>query len=159
MKHRKGKWKAAKPAAANARRELPLFVEEYFSEGRKAASKDVSAAELHQFRLLTKHLRYTLELFRGLYGPAMDAYLARLRKVQTVLGDLNDYAATASLVAEMPEAAQEDTRRLLAALAQKERRKRREFARLWKREFDAPGEQRRWTIYLSRYARERGAGV
>lgn len=156
--HRKGKWEVEQTAAGNARRELPLFVAEYFSEGRKVAAGHPSAAKLHGFRLLTKHLRYTLELFSGLYGPAMNGYLSRLRKVQTVLGELNDYAATAALMDGSTFADHEDTKRLLESLEAKERHKRAEFTHLW-REFDKAGEQRRWEAYLARYARDRGGVV
>lgn len=154
MKHRKGKWIADGPAAENARRELPRFAAEYFKAGRKLAATHPSAEKLHAFRLLTKHLRYTLEIFRPLYGPALNQRLAELRKVQTVLGELNDYAATRDLMDASPEQGHPGTRRLREWLDHQEKHKRREFAELWTTGFDRPGQQARWEAYLRRYGRE-----
>lgn len=159
MKHRRGKWIADAPAAENARRELARFAAEYFKAGRKLASRHPSAGKLHAFRLLTKHLRYTLEVFRPLYGPALNQRLADLRKVQTVLGELNDYAATRALMDASPEASHPETLRLRQWLDQQEKHKRREFTELWTNGFDAPGQQARWETYLQRYGRERPGNV
>ncbi len=158
MKHRKAKWIAEAPVAENARRELPLLVEEYFAAGRKLAARRSSAARMHEFRLLTKHLRYTLEVFRPAYGPAMERYLGQLKKVQTVLGELNDYAATRDLMEASPDARHPDTRVLLHALAGREEEKRKEFAAIWT-EFDADGQQSRWERYLRTYGRHPKAEV
>ena len=49
--------------------------------------------ELHGFRLETKRFRYTLELFRPLYGPNLDRYLKALRELQGALGKVSDYQA------------------------------------------------------------------
>ena len=54
---------------AVARRELPRLAEAFFREGRRAASQEASAKQLHKFRLAAKRFRYTLELFAELYGP------------------------------------------------------------------------------------------
>jgi CHAD domain-containing protein len=152
MKHRRGEWIADAPAES-AREELCRFAEEYFEAGRKLLAKRPSASRLHEFRLLTKHLRYTLEVFRPLYGPAMDGYLTRLRKVQTVLGELNDYAVTSELLRTGPDRRHADVQILQTYLAGQEEQRRKEFAQLWTEKFDAPGESARWLAYLRRYAR------
>lgn len=148
MKHREGNWVADGPAAENARRELCLYAEEYFSAGRKVARKGVSAERLHEFRLATKHFRYLLEMFQPLYGKRIDDLVKALRQVQTVLGELNDCSATAELLAE--QAGVEDVRKLFQFLEDESRKKRREFRHLWKDQFDGPGEQERWQAVLER---------
>ncbi|MDX1980694.1 MAG: CHAD domain-containing protein [Bryobacteraceae bacterium] len=153
MKHRKCKWPADAPVV-EARHELALLAEDYFMAGRELASKRASAGRLHAFRLLTKHLRYTLEVFRPLYGPAMDGRLAQLRKVQTVLGELNDYAVTRELMRASEDRPHPGTRTLLEYLDEQEERRRKDFAELWKQRFDAPGEFNRWILYLRRYAHD-----
>lgn len=152
VKFRKGNWRPLEDAADNARRELPLFAEEYWRLGRKANRKGVSAEKLHQFRLATKHWRYLLELFRPLYGPRLEVLLKRLRQVQTILGDLNDYACARRLAESEPWAGTEDSRLLLQYVSAQERKKRREFCRLWADAFDAPGAEQQWIRYLRRYA-------
>jgi len=157
MKHRKGKWKAKEPVDTNARRELPLFVGEYFAEGRKAVKRGSSAETLHGFRLSTKHLRYLLELFRPLYGPRMDTQLEQLKHVQTLLGDLNDYAVTREMLADGPDGGHPDTRQLLRHLGKQERARKAEFRKYWAEEFDGEKQEAQWMQYLSRVAGKKGA--
>jgi CHAD domain-containing protein len=157
MKHRKGKWKAKEPVETSARRELPLFAEEYFAEGRKAVKRGSSAETLHGFRLSTKHLRYLMELFRPLYGPRMDTLLEQLKHVQTLLGELNDYAVTREMLADGADAGHPDTRQLLRHLTKQERTKKTEFRKYWAEEFDGDRQEEQWMQYLSRVAGKKGA--
>lgn len=154
MKLRKPDWLPEESAAGNARRELPALAAAYFGAGRKLAHGDPSEAKLHQFRLTTKHFRYALEAFRPLYGPALEVRLGQLRKVQTVLGELNDHAATRALLEASPEANHPETTKLLSALQSKADHKRAEFRRLWNHTFDAPGQQKLWERYFRNYAHE-----
>ena len=48
---------------------------------------------MHAFRLKTKRLRYTLELFRACYGPSFEQRIEALKEMQTLLGEINDCAA------------------------------------------------------------------
>src|ERR1017187_9741219 len=64
-------WDGSESPGANARRCLPGLVASYYQEGRKAAAGDASTETLHEFRLRTKRLRYTIELFRSCYGPGL----------------------------------------------------------------------------------------
>ncbi len=108
-----------------------------------------SAAAMHPFRLETKALRYTLELFRPCFGPGLEGFLLSLRRIQDSLGALNDYATTRDLIAaRLPKHAphREKMDRLLTARA---RRKSVEFRRYWRQTFDKPGEDRRWMNYIS----------
>ena len=137
------KWNAGRSAARNAAEVLPRLVAEYFKRGKKLIGSSPSLAAIHKFRILTKRLRYTLELFQPCYGPSLDRRLGTLRDMQQCLGDLNDCAMIRERV--------KDTA-LRAELDRRIERKRLEFLALWKR-FDAPGSERRWTDYLSRFAR------
>lgn len=47
-------------------------------------------AQHHEMRLVTKELRYTMELFRPAYEGDLDAPLAATKKLQDMLGDLHD---------------------------------------------------------------------
>src|SRR5207253_5349251 len=92
-------WSPQAGAAANARRELPRLVEEYFARVRELlANTDPAPPELHQARLDCKRLRYTLELFRPCYGRALEQRLDALRKLQQLLGEVNDTAAAGKLL-------------------------------------------------------------
>jgi len=156
VKRRQGKWVADAPAAENAQRELPLFAKAYFELGRKAARKQVSAEKLHEFRLATKHFRYLLELFRPIYGPRLDSYVDQLRKVQTLLGDLNDFAVTREMVELGPEAGTAEAVRAIEFLSKKEDKKRAEFRDYWKNEMDAEGRESLWKNYLGKQAAKKG---
>ena len=145
-------------AGANARRELPALVKEYFAWMRAFLARDPPPAELHRARLKTKRLRYTLELFRPCYGPGLDTRLAALRPLQQVLGDLNDAVASGELLAKSmpasPERAQVERflEERAAALAQR-------FRKDWSEGFDAPGQELWWCVYLARNARARKGAV
>lgn len=135
---------------ASAQRELPLFAAEYFASGRKAARKRVTPEGLHEFRLSTKHFRYLLELFSPLYGEGIDMLLDQLRAVQTLLGDLNDYAVTESMVRPKNSRDSAETALLLDFLAAQNKKKRTEFRKYWKESFDSEGAEARWIAYLTR---------
>ncbi|MDP2653058.1 MAG: CHAD domain-containing protein [Candidatus Omnitrophota bacterium] len=46
--------------------------------------------QLHRTRIAAKHLRYTLEAFRPLYGRRADPFIGSALKIQRVLGGLHD---------------------------------------------------------------------
>ena len=145
-------WNAKATAAANARRELPGLVSRYFAEVRGALAKQPSPAELHQLRLATKRLRYTLELFRPCYGPGLETRISTLRDLQQILGEINDAAATGRLLANsMPASAQRT--RAVKLLENRAAEKAVQFHRHWQEVFDAAGRERWWTVYLERQAR------
>jgi CHAD domain-containing protein len=148
MKGRDFDWQPLGPATVNARRELPKLVASYFAAGRQLNRRSAATA-LHEFRLRTKHLRYTLELFIPLYGPGFQSRIDRLRPIQNALGERNDCEVFLSdFKAKAPAAARAFVKKRAAG-------KHREFLRYWREEFDADGEERKWTQYLTRYARIR----
>ena len=143
-------WDDSSTASANARARLPAMLQAYFEEGRKLTGAEFTNARMHRFRLETKGLRYTLELFRACYGPGLGLYLTALRKIQDCLGAINDYETSKALIADrLPRAAPERIKmeRVLTARA---KRKALEFHRYWQQTFDKPGAMRRWLKYFSR---------
>lgn len=147
------KWDESSGAAHNARQHLPALVAAYFARGREAMGGQAKASELHALRLLTKRLRYTLELFRPCYGPGLRARLSALRQLQQYLGELNDCAAAGRVLAGYVKKNSVQKRRLDQFLAQQGLEKIAEFQRIWTQEFDAPGKEQWWTRYLARHTR------
>jgi CHAD domain-containing protein len=131
---------ASKSAAENARIVLPKMARRYFEAGRKAIDGKRPPDELHAFRLKTKRLRYTLELFSPLYGPSMDRYLKALRELQGALGKVSDYQAIQRVLA--------GDRDLEKRLEHALKGKLKELRHIW-RAFDAPGQLKRWRAYLA----------
>src|SRR5271154_7497990 len=97
------KLKPSQSAEENARVVLPKMARKYFEAGRKAIEGKRPPDELHGFRLETKRFRYTLELFRPLYGPQMDRYLKALRELQGALGKVSDYQAIQRVLSDDDE--------------------------------------------------------
>jgi CHAD domain-containing protein len=58
------------------------------------------AEQMHQLRIECKKLRYAAEFF-GPIIPGLDAYLKHLKKLQDVLGTLNDVSVTCCLLKEL----------------------------------------------------------
>jgi CHAD domain-containing protein len=144
------KWDESATAARNARRNLPPLVEEYFAEGRAALAGKHSPAAFHRLRLYTKRLRYTLELFRPCYGPGLDRRLASLRRVQQLLGELNDCAAAGRTIDGLLPPRSPQRLRLHRFLDARARRNLAEFRQYWTAQLDAAGQEQAWRAYLSR---------
>lgn len=143
-------WDEAAGVAQSAHRRLPGLAEAYFRQGRKLTGAPASPQALHRFRLQTKRLRYTLELFRACYGPGLDTRLAGLRQIQQYLGEINDCAVTGQLLAgQLPPNAPLRARmeRFLRARAIQ---KICQFNRFWREVFDRSGEAERAVNYLAR---------
>ena len=133
------KLKPSNTAADNARALLPKRVAKYFRKGRVASNGKRTPAQLHQFRIATKRFRYTLEIFRPVYGASLDPYLNSLHDLQDTLGELSDYRSIGELLAgdkELQSKLQEATARDL-----------KKFHDQWK-QLDAPGRLQKWQEYL-----------
>ena len=146
-------WNARLGAAANARRQLPRLAAEFFSQVSAALAGEPDAEQLHRVRLAAKHIRYTLELFRPCYGPALEERIGRLRELQQVLGEINDCAVTRRLVMNgaRPSPQRAKAGKFLAArLGQKTT----ELRQKWAEGLGNAAEQQRWIQYLSTSARE-----
>jgi CHAD domain-containing protein len=128
------------------------MLRDYFETGRKLMAEESSAKALHQFRLDTKRARYTLELFRPLYGPGLETPLAGLRRIQDYLGAISDCDTTKETIAgALPETAPERGR-LAGLLDARAKRSSTALRKYWRQTFDKPGDERRWTLYLARQA-------
>src|SRR5580693_7498001 len=134
------KLKPAHTAAQNARLVLPKMARKYFEAGRKAIEGRQPPEELHGFRLETKRFRYTLELFRPLYGPNLDRYLKSLRGLQGALGKVSDHQAIQRVLAS--------DRELKSHIEHALKGKLRDLRQSW-RAFDSPGQLKRWRTYLA----------
>jgi CHAD domain-containing protein len=150
MAKKRMEWDEAASTPANARERLPAIAQSYFDQGRKLLDPSSSTSAMHRFRLETKAFRYTLELFRPCFGPALDRYLSGLREIQDCLGALNDCAATSDLIAEKLPKHNPGRLKIEAFLAQRGRRESAKFRRYWRTTFDSPGQEQRWLRYLSR---------
>lgn len=72
--------------------------------------------DLHQLRIAFKKLRYTCEIYRGIYGARMAVFLKSLKKAQQWLGDWHDYCIILSYLAEAAPSAPPKARQGLPAL-------------------------------------------
>jgi CHAD domain-containing protein len=134
------KLKPGHSVAANAREVLPKLARKYFQAGRDAVSEKRPPDELHALRLETKRFRYTLELFRPVYGPQLDRYLKALRQLQGTLGKISDYQAIQRVV--------HPDRMLEAQIRRALTRRVKDLRHEW-RAFDCEGELKRWRTYLA----------
>lgn len=145
------KWKPTQSAAQSARELLPKMARRYFEAGRVAMDRKHPPEELHAFRLETKRFRYTLELFKPLYGPTLDRYLGALKELQSALGKVSDYQAIGRVLAK--------DRTLKTEIEHATKGKMKELRRNW-RAFDSPGALKRWRTYLaSEHSRPRAKRV
>ena len=143
-------WDEALSAAQNAGYRLPALAQNYFERGRAVAGADATPDALHDFRLRTKRLRYTLEMFRPFYGPGLESCLGRLREVQRLLGEANDCDATLRLLGGPAPPSSAPGRRLETFLRSRAAERIAEFRDYWGKTFDAAGEEARWRRYLGR---------
>jgi CHAD domain-containing protein len=146
------RWDPSKSTVESARTTIPQLAQRLFTAGRKAAKRKIKTKTLHEFRLEVKRFRYTLELFRPLYGPALDTRLAKLRRMQQYLGAINDCTTTRALIVGAQGKASLLVKELLSRLDTGEKDSARKFVRYWTETFDAPGEQERLVRYLRNYA-------
>lgn len=107
---------------------LPLS-RDFLRSGSAAAQADADYSQMHQFRLMVKKLRYTLEI---LGSPERE--LAALRGVQERLGAINDCVTTADLISDLKLPPGEQ-RRMKAALNRLLARRTAEFRLYWRDSF------------------------
>jgi hypothetical protein len=143
---RRVKWDEAVGPAENAGRELPLLVSAYFSEVRAFLADDPTPPQLHELRLASKRLRYTLELFRPCYPAGLQDRIHALKKLQDWLGDVNDAVASARLLGP----ALNTRPKLRKFLEDRAARHAAGFVRHWNEIFDAPGREVWWMDFLAK---------
>jgi CHAD domain-containing protein len=98
-------WLQAKPGpartiASSARRSLRPLTKKFLEAGTAAANPGTTPVEMHQFRLMAKRLRYTLEIFGPEAGSDWKRRIAQVRELQEHLGAINDCVTTRDLIAE-----------------------------------------------------------
>jgi CHAD domain-containing protein len=142
-------WDLDASAAENAKARLPALARKYFAKGRKLMAEEPGRKDLHRFRLRTKFVRYSIELFTSCYGPEIQMCLSSLQKIQTFLGDINDCVTTQEMIAGILEAESEERRRIERSLDRRAERLEAQLRRYWRTSFDKPGEMERWTEFLS----------
>jgi CHAD domain-containing protein len=114
--------------AQEARGNLPQLAQRFFDAG-KAASQ-TSGERLHEFRILAKRFRYTLELFVPVYSGSTEEWMREIKKVQSTLGAMNDYRTVHSLATDL-----RCENELRAALKRSEHRLVRQFRQIWGERF------------------------
>jgi len=142
-------WNAEVSAGENARVELPALAHEFFAVGRELLAGAAAPADLHAFRLAAKRFRYTLELFRPLYGPGLEQKLDAVRRIQSVLGKRQDCEVLAARL-RLPAQGSETLRAVLEKTERQALKFEQEFRAYWLDEFDAPGREMAWARYLMR---------
>jgi CHAD domain-containing protein len=118
----------------SGRREIPQaeqhivkeMATEFLKLGKKAASPETSAQQVHRFRIASKKFRYTLELFEPFHGAELTPWLERVKAVQSVLGDANDCETVRRMVSRWNAG-----EKLVAKLDERQNRKLRKFRREW----------------------------
>ena len=139
-----------RPSAAGL---LATLSREYFELGRAVVAKP-TGPRLHELRLATKHLRYAIEVFAELAPPLAKRQIKAMKRLQDLLGDLNDCRTTRALLGK--RAAPEQKSLLQERFAQL----RDEFLAHWKTEFDAEGCESAWLAAMEAgFATARGTAA
>lgn len=136
-------WRDDRSVRKNLQARLPGMASEFFAAGRKAMKPKRTWGEMHEFRLATKEFRYTLELFRPVFGVELETRLKAVRKIQQFLGDISDAVSVRKLLKDLDGADP-----LREKLAQKAASRRKALILYWDGQFDASGELERWKSYL-----------
>ena len=147
------KWDDKAAASVNARRKLPELASAYFVEIRERLGGDLTTGQMHRMRLASKRFRYTLELFKPCYAAGLQRRLDELRKLQDILGDLNDAVTSADMLEKALSGRPAQRQRVREFLKKQAEEKTEEFRGHWKDDFDAPGKEAWWITYLARNAR------
>jgi CHAD domain-containing protein len=135
-----------------ARKVLSPIAKDFLRHGDEAASPKASAHDLHRFRIVAKKFRYTLELFQPRYGSVLNRGVAGIKRTSSLLGDINDSATVAEIVAEYDGA-----RQLTRHLKKRLEKKTAEFRDYWAEERKQGEQLRTWVDHLGRPVRKPAA--
>lgn len=83
--------------AVNARRVLAVKMAELYSYA-PAVSSEAAVEPLHDLRIAAKRLRYSLELFRSVFGETGEAQIERIKVLQEELGAVHDHDVRITLI-------------------------------------------------------------
>jgi CHAD domain-containing protein len=137
------------PTAETARQMLPGMAEHFFERGDQAAGVKAHPRELHRFRLVSKKFRYSLELFTPLCGTSLNPKLEAIRRMQTLLGDINDFETVRNMLAQYPGA-----ETVIAWLKKRQRKRLGQFREYWATTFGPAQERESWIDFLKHLATE-----
>jgi CHAD domain-containing protein len=113
-----------------ARKTLPAMAKDFLERGDAASLPKASPEKLHAFRIASKKFRYSLELFAPLYQRELSAWIDSIKRIQTLLGDINDCETVAHMLAD-----QKGGGAIVGRLKKRQRRKVEEFLVAWGEEF------------------------
>jgi len=131
---------------STARRVLYGMTKDFFHAGNQAAEETASPRELHEFRILAKRFRYTVELFLPIYGRRATIRLDQIKRIQANLGDVNDCETVRFMLADWG-----GSRRLDRFLKKREEENIDEFRRQWTDAFADTENLHRWLHDLQRF--------
>lgn len=104
--------------AANARRILAVRMAEYYAHAL-IVPLESAVDELHQLRISAKRLRYTLEIFRAVFGDSGETQIERVKAIQEDLGAIHDHDVRIVLIeGELSRQAVAQTAAINAAMAE-----------------------------------------
>jgi hypothetical protein len=105
------------PLDVNARRILRVRIGEFYSY-EPIVANPLATIDLHNLRIAAKRLRYTLELFAGVFGDEGKRQIDRVKAIQEALGTLHDLDVRITLISdELVELTQDNVAELDRALA------------------------------------------
>jgi hypothetical protein len=104
--------------AENARRILAVRIAEFYSYA-PIVYTETEIESLHNLRIAAKRLRYTLELFRSVFGDLGEEMIERIKAIQEELGNLHDAdVRIALIISELTALSAEQTEALGRLLAE-----------------------------------------
>lgn len=92
---------------------LPKTLEEFYAHN----PEDLSPHSLHMLRISAKKLRYTLELFEPCYGDTLDPFIASIKDLQEILGDIHDCDVMIDFLQQRVPVVMKSDRSLLGSVA------------------------------------------
>jgi CHAD domain-containing protein len=118
------------------------MLKDYVRRGARVARRSASPRQVHRFRIATKEIRYTLDIFASLYGDVVGDLAEKLKKLQTELGAVHDCTATSSLIEDAKSSG--GRREILRELEKRRRKKTDRFLQDYRREFENKDTVREW---------------
>jgi CHAD domain-containing protein len=113
-----------------ARKVTPKVAGKFLERGKKAARTNASLDDLHACRIAARKFRYALELLGPRNNSPLNTWLADIKRVQTMLGDITDFQAARELVASYPVADEFDS-----WLKKRQRKATNAFRKFWEETF------------------------
>jgi len=140
---------ASMPLEPHAREILSAMAADFFAHGNRAAEPHATPAQLHAFRIAAKKFRYSMELFADPYGHILNARIAQVKDLQSILGAINDCETLLSIISGDSAAAR---------LRKRQQRKVEEFRRHWSATFAVAATAESWVATFSLLSLRKGPG-